>query len=607
MAVASWHCQRYPTAATSVLTAIGWVAAIVVVALILEFAGAFLLRRPRTALTAHLPRADGENIRLLRLLPFVLVRLLLDLVPIGVFAATGNLLTAAIPVLNGQIRLLVLAIVNAYAICRAALCAGRMLISPGEKRLRLWRLDDASARFVMVWLRRIVIIAVFGDALVGVALLLGLDQSAHDGLERLIALALALLLIAVVIRSRRGVAAYIRAPSFRGSHIPRWRAWLAEAWPYLAVITIVTAWVGAASGTRTGIAALYLPGVTLAAVIVGRLAVIVMLGTLERALYFDPEVQERIPGLRRRIAGYRRPLEYAAVAAIAGLSAIVLLQLWGAPAFTWFTAGSVGHRLVSALLTITVAVIAAAAIWEVTHAMLDAHLSRLGDDGRVRAARLMTLLPMLRTALLTTILTIVGLTALSEIGVNIAPLLAGAGIAGIAIGFGSQRLVQDVITGVFVLFENVIQIGDGMTVAGLTGKIEALSVRTMRLRASDGSVHIIPFSSVTTITNSNRGLGNAAVSVTVAYDEDTDRVGEVLGEIADEMRQDREFAPGMLSDLQLNGVDALHPWGVTVIGQIVCTDTARWQVQREFNRRMKKRFEELGIKLGGPENVLVQS
>ena len=152
----------------------------------------------------------------------------------------------------------------------------------------------------------------------------------------------------------------------------------------------------------------------------------------------------------------------------------------------------------------------------------------------------------------------------------------------------------------FVLFENAIQIGDGVTVAGLSGNVEALSVRTIRLRAADGAVHIIPFSAVTSITNNNRGLGNAAISITVAYEEDTDRVTNVLIEVAEEMREDPDFSPKMLGDLKLFGVDALHPWGVTIAGQIPCSDTGRLPVQREFNRRLKKRFDELEIALGGP-------
>jgi moderate conductance mechanosensitive channel len=590
-----------PAAAASFLIAIGCLVLVVACGLALEFLCGWALRRPRDALTRHPPRGNGDNLRLLRLVPYAFVGLALDLVPVAVFTATGTFLVGTIGAMREETPLVVLAVVDAYAVCRAIMCVARMLVSPDDRRLRLWRLGDNQARFVIVSLRRIVVIAVFGDALVEVALLLGLDQSAHDGLDRLIALVLAVLLIVVVIRSRREVAGYIRAPRAAGSGATRWRGWFAEAWPYLAVIAIATGWIGLTTSDGSGLAALYFPGVTLAAVIGARLLTIVVLGSLDRLLRLDPETNDKLPGLNPRIARYRRPLEVIAVAVIATLSAVVLLQLWGAPAFTWFAQGSVGHRLVSALTTVAIAVLVAILIWEVSQAVLERQLGRLGDDvNRSRSARLQTLLPMLRTALLTTILTVVGLTALSEIGVNITPLLAGASIAGIAIGFGSQRLVQDVITGMFVLFENAIQIGDGVTVAGLSGNVEALSVRTIRLRAGDGAVHIIPFSAVSSITNNNRGLGNAAISVTVAYEEETDRVATVLTEIAAEMREDPDFSRRMLGELELFGVDALHPWGVTIAGQIACSDTGRLPVQREFNRRLKKRFEELEIALGGP-------
>jgi small-conductance mechanosensitive channel len=117
--------------------------------------------------------------------------------------------------------------------------------------------------------------------------------------------------------------------------------------------------------------------------------------------------------------------------------------------------------------------------------------------------------------------------------------------------------VQDFITGIFLLLENAMQVGDWVTAAGLSGSVENLSIRTLRLRAGDGSVHIIPFSSVSTVTNTNRGLGNAAVSVTISYDEDTDKVGEILKQIALDMRQEEAFKAGMLSDLQLWGVDKI--------------------------------------------------
>jgi len=214
--------------------------------------------------------------------------------------------------------------------------------------------------------------------------------------------------------------------------------------------------------------------------------------------------------------------------------------------------------------------------WEAANIAIERHLARLTQRAQIAsAARVRTLLPILRAALLAVVLTITVLMVLSEVGVNTAPLLASAGIIGVAIGFGSQKLVQDLITGLFLLLENAMQVGDTVTVSGLSGTVEHLSVRTIRLRAGDGSVHIIPFSAVTSVTNTNRGQGNAAVVVTVAYHEDTDRVCEALSAIAVELRAEPAFASGMLSDLQLWGVDRVDGASATVTGQIVCTNVVK--------------------------------
>jgi moderate conductance mechanosensitive channel len=291
---------------------------------------------------------------------------------------------------------------------------------------------------------------------------------------------------------------------------------------------------------------------------------------------------------------------------IVAITAIALLEVWGIDAAAWFSSGQIGARLVSALLTIAIAATVALAIWEASNAAIEQHLARLTREGHyMRTARLRTFLPMLRTTLLSIILTVVALTALSELGVSIAPLLAGAGIVGIAIGFGSQKLVQDVITGLFLLLENAMQVGDTVTVSGLSGVVENLSIRTIRLRAGDGSIHIIPFSSVTSVTNTNRGIGNAAISVNVAYKEDTDRVGAVLKEIAAQMRADPEFRRMIRSDLDLWGVEKVDASMAMIVGQIECTDVGRWPVQREFYRRMKKRFQELNIEIARPSQTTV--
>jgi moderate conductance mechanosensitive channel len=348
-----------------------------------------------------------------------------------------------------------------------------------------------------------------------------------------------------------------------------------------------------AVGLQNGLGGVRLLIGVVAILVVARLAAIVALGLLDRTVRLGADVT----GATARVARYHAPARVAVRVIIVGATAVALLQWWGADALDWFAPQRLGGRLISALATIAVAMVLAIVVWEGANASLERRLARLGAAGpAVHSARLRTLLPLLRATLFCTILAVVGLTALSEIGINIAPLLAGAGIVGVAVGFGAQKLVQDVITGMFVLFENAIQIGDSVTVAGLSGTVERLSVRNIWLRGGDGAVQIIPFSSVTSITNTNRGIGNAAVSVTVAYQEDSERVCEALRDIAAEMREDNAFAPLMLGDLQ-PWVDSVKAWGVTYAGQIACTDSGRWPVQREFNRRLQKRFQELGIAL----------
>jgi small-conductance mechanosensitive channel len=345
---------------------------------------------------------------------------------------------------------------------------------------------------------------------------------------------------------------------------------------------------------------------TIAVLLIARLISIVASGTLDRLFHISPDFVRQYPGLEARANRYLPALHSLAAALIAVIAAMALLEVWGLDVVAWFDAGRVGGRLLSALLTIAVAIAVAFLVWEAGDVAIERHLARLTREGRyARKARLRTFLPMLRTTLLSVIVTVVALTALSELGVNIAPLLAGAGIIGIAVGFGSQKLVQDVITGLFLLLENAVQVGDIVTVSGLTGTVENLSIRTIRLRAGDGSVHIIPFSSVTSVTNTNRGIGNASISVNVAYKEDTDRVGEILKEIAVQMRKEPEFQSLIRSDLDLWGVDKVDASMATIVGQIECTDAGRWPVQREFYRRMKRRFQELEIDIARPSQTTI--
>jgi small-conductance mechanosensitive channel len=539
-------------------------------------------------------------------LPFVLGRLLLELLPVVVFAGTSTLILSTEVGDAGVTRLAILAIVNAYVFARVFVCLVRALFGP----LSLFTMREETAAYIEIWTRRIVALGVTGIAFANVALLLGLYRGGYLAIIRLVMLAVHLLVVVVILQCRSPVAKAIRAPSGATGIPSLLRNRVASLWHVLAIAVVMALWAVWALSIRNGYALMlqYFVG-TIVVVLLTRLASMVVLSLVDRGFRIKPDILQRFPGLETRANRYLPLLRRVVSIVIGVIGFIALLEVWGVNALVWFYGGQIGGRVVSAVATIGIAALVAAAIWEGSNALMDRQLTLLTRNSHfARAARLRTFQPMLRTTLLCVILAVVALTALSEIGVNVAPLLAGAGILGIAIGFGSQKLVQDVITGLFLLLENTVQVGDNVTVSGLSGVVENVSIRTIRLRAGDGSVHIIPFSAVTTITNASRGAGNAAVRVDVAYKEDTDRAGQILKDIALQMRREPDFKPLMRSDLELWGVDKVDGTMATLAGQIRCTDSGRWAVQREFNRRMKQAFQEAGIQIATPgQTILMQA
>ena len=538
-------------------------------------------------------------------LPFVLGRLALELLPVLVFVGVATMLLGTEIGNLVTTRLVILAVVNAYALSRGLICVVRALAGP----FGLFRVRAETAAYIEIWARRIVTVGVSGFAFANVALLLGLHRAGYAALLRLVMLIVHLFIVVIILQCRRPVADAIRAPAGREGAAARVRNRIAGLWHILAIALDLALWAVWAMNIRNGYSLLlqYFVG-TIAVALITRLAIIVVLSLIDRGFSIGPDILQRFPGLESRANRYLPLLRKIVSSIIAFIGFVALLEVWGVDAIVWFYGGQIGSRLLSAVVTIGIAALAAAAIWEAINALMDRQLNTLSRDGHyARAARLRTFQPMLRTALLCLIVTVVGLTALSEIGVNIAPLLAGAGIVGIAIGFGSQKLVQDLITGLFLLLENTVQVGDNVSVSGLSGTVENVSIRTIRLRAGDGAVHIVPFSAVTTITNASRGAGNAAVSVNVSYKEDTDRAGQILKDIVAEMRNETEYRQMIRSDLELWGIDKVDGSMASIVGQIRCTDSGRWPVQREFNRRMKRRFQECGIEIASSgQTILVQ-
>ena len=529
-----------------------------------------------------------RTLRLLRRVPFAVLRLLLKLLPLALFVAIGAIAAASFAV-QPVTRFVILIATNLYVIARLFILAMDTLLAPQAPGVRLIGMSDSTASLLSLWWAWLVAVPAAAIALTKIGDLLDLPQAAGLSILRAMVLLEHVLAGLLIWRVHGRVSAALTPPKrWRGTGVGVVLTRMARNWWIPALFLDFALWLVWAARLRNGysqIGRLFL--VTIGVLFAGRLVAAILLGLLDRMVRLNPGFETQYPGLGRRAERYYPLLRRIVNAAVVVTAAIVLLQAWGIPSLAWFTRGKFGARVASALISILIAVALGVTAWETANAALDRQVARFGEASQaVRAARLQTLLPILRTVLFIALFVIVGLSVLREVGVDVTPLLAGAGIIGVALGFGSQKLVQDFITGIFLLVENAMQVGDTVTAAGVTGTVEHLSIRTLRLRGGDGSVQIIPFSSVTTVTNLSRDFAVAAISISIAPGEDVDTACAVLREIGGQMRSDVAFSELIVDDFGLNGVDSIGEYAVAISGTMRCTIPGRWPVQREFYRRL---------------------
>ncbi|HET9147552.1 MAG TPA: mechanosensitive ion channel domain-containing protein [Acetobacteraceae bacterium] len=545
------------------------------------------------------PRRRVSVRRFLLRLCFGFAHFILSVLPLLAFAAIGFVWLSAGWTSERVTHLVLIAVLNAYLVCRGTLEVARFLVAPGLPCLRLIGMTDHRARWLVRWLRRIVAVIAFGYAAVTIGGLFGLYAAARMVLLRFIVLVVHIMLAIMVIQARRPVAAAIRGRRGTTGFIASLRRGIASIWHIVALFYVLALWIAWVIGVQNAFSTLL------------RIIVVFILGVaLARGLAFaighgieslfadDVTWKEAHPTLYRRGRSYI-PALHLAIGFVVGLVALlIILQFWGIGVLGWLLATVIGWRILTAAITIGVTIVVALIAWEAANATLDARIDRLVAIGRIgRAARMRTLLPMLRTTLLVIILVIAGLTILSAIGVNVTLLLGGLSIFGLAVGFGSQKLVQDVINGLFLLMEDAMQVGDWITVGGISGSVERLSIRNIRLRGGDGSLNIVPFSSVTTVVNTSRDIGYAPINIGVGYKEDVDRVQKVLQEIFDSMKAEPEWAAQITGDFELWGLDQFGASSLVIAGRIKTPAGKQYGVKREFNRRVKIRFDAEGIEL----------
>jgi small conductance mechanosensitive channel len=497
----------------------------------------------------------------------------------------------------------------AYFFGRVLLVFARGVLAPKVPALRLLPLADESARYLYHWVRRMVTVALAGYALAATAVFFGLPRRGFDALMHALGLVLLVMALILILQSRANVSRAIRGAGKAGAGEGFWglvRHSLAGAWPVLSSAYLVGAFVVWWQKIKGGF--VYMARSSLLSAVIVFVAWLLIQGirnTAARLSAAGEERQRRQPGVRDRAARYVPALFGILRWIVVVLAGFTILEVWGVDSFGWL-ATLYGRRLLSAAASITLVVAIALAVWEAVDHGIERYLAAADRPGRApeHTARVRTLLPLMRKALLAVLIVIVAMIVLSEIGVNIGPLLAGAGIIGLAVGFGAQKLVQDVITGVFILLEDAVSVGDVVTVAGIGGLVEGMSIRSIRLRDLSGNMHTIPFSAVSTVTNMTKQYAYYVLDIGVAYREDTDEVAEVCRQILEAMRSEPEYAADILEPLEVLGVDQFADSAVILKARIKTRPIRQWAVGREFNRRMKKRFDELGIEIPFPHRTV---
>ncbi len=527
------------------------------------------------------------------------------------FAAVLGFVTAAhlFIVATSETPLLVIVsrhVLGGLLVGRSIAALTDALLAPGQPQRRLLAFDDATAHNLARWITALNLVAVYGTVVLWAAWDFGLPWTIYGFLSRLLYLIAVVLLITLLWRYRRPVAEVLEARLARAeSPLGRFLPWqrVARSWHLLASALILAHYFAFALQLPGGVTFFLVATLlTLVIVTVARLAWLLVDQLFGRSSRSPEEPSAVGPRPRSRV--YLQLLRVAARAVILIAAILLVLDAWGLGLLGWLLTGP-GRAVVGQLLRLFAVLAVALLLAEAASAVAGHYMRATTPDGRpLYGNRTRTLASIVRNLAITLIAAVALMTVLSQFGIETGPLLAGAGIVGLALGFGSQKLVQDLITGLFILLGDTIRVGDVVDTGGKAGVVEAMSMRTITLRGYDGNVHTVPYSSIDTVTNMTKDFAFWVMNIGVAYQEDVDRVMAVLRELDEEMRKEWPWRRLMLAPIDVAGLDQFGDSAVIIKARLKTRPGEQWGVGREFQRRMKKRFDELGIEIPFPHRTL---
>jgi small conductance mechanosensitive channel len=489
------------------------------------------------------------------------------------------------------VRYVVLSVVYVLAVCRLVVMASRFLFAPRVAPLRLMPATAAQAASAHRWVCVYTVVIAFGYFFVDAARDVHVPDAAIVTFANLLGFVLVLMTLVLIVQKRAYVSTILRgglSATARDLSLGQsLRLWFARRWHILATLYLILGYVIAAFGVEDGFA-LMLRGTIFTLLIL----------VLMRMLFHAVNRWGAADGADGFHHGALRFLFRLVIWVAAILAAAAA---WGANIPALF-ATSFGQRVMNAGFSIGITVVTVTIVYEVFSVIIERHLNRRDETGEgLRAsARARTLLPMIRNTAFIVFALILGLVVLSAAGVNIAPLLAGAGVVGVAIGFGSQTLVKDFISGLFIVLDNVVAVGDIVKIGDFSGVVEAITVRTIRLRDENGALHILPFGDVTKITNLSRDFSYAVIDVGVAYDTDLEHAMDVIRAVAAELQDDPVAAHLIMEPVEILGIENLGDFSITIRSRIRTRPGMQRDVYRKFLLRLKQRFDKEGIDIPFP-------
>ncbi|MGE5768627.1 MAG: mechanosensitive ion channel domain-containing protein [Bacteroidota bacterium] len=572
-------------------------------ALIVITVGVFvLLNRLAQRLYGRLGRTAAASNTLVAF-ALLIASVLIDALLVAIAWGVGYAVAVFVLGTAGRVELLHSLFLNAFLVIELVKVGLRGIFAPRYGELRILPLSDMVAAYWYLWLGRLVTLLGYGSLVVVPIVNAHMSLPVGRSLQVLIALAGVVMAIIVILQSRGDVRDRLqRRADARGSMMSRTLAAVGRVWHVFAILYVVTffvVWVA-----HPGEALAYMlaaTGKSLVAVLVGFLVVGGVSRAIEGGLRVPQEMRERLPLLETHLNAFiPNILRVVRVVAFILVVAAVLDAWQVADIGGWLTSPT-GQAFIAAVLSAAAVVVVSWLVWLAMSSWVEYRLNP--NLGRVVGARERTLLKLLRNAVTILLATLAIMLALSQLGIDIGPLLAGAGVVGLAIGFGAQKLVQDVITGVFIQFENAINEGDVVSAGGISGAVERLTIRSVGIRDLSGVYHIVPFSSVDTVSNFMRGFAFHLVEMPVAYREDVAEVKQAMLDAFEELRQ-TEHQAVIIGDFEMHGVTEFRDSSMIVRGRIKTLPGSQWGAGRAYNEIIKRVFDERGINIPFPHRTI---